>query len=104
MQTCWVYMTTRNKQEAEKIGSALIEDNLAACVNIIEGMQSMFWWKGEVQSDEETILIAKTKEEIMDKLEDKVKALHSDDCPCIVGLPIQCGNNEFISWIHEETK
>ncbi len=102
MNTNIIYITTENKQEAQKIGKVLVEERLAACVNIIDGMESMFWWEGEAQSESETILIAKTTSETIDKLTSRVQEVHSYDCPCVVALPIQGGNPEFISWIGEE--
>jgi periplasmic divalent cation tolerance protein len=97
-------MTARSKQQAQEIGEALIQDKLAACVNIIDGMESMFFWQGKVESDDETIVVAKTKASVMEGFKQKVKEVHSDDCPCIVGLPIKAGNEDFINWIQEETK
>ncbi|MFB6306163.1 MAG: divalent-cation tolerance protein CutA [Flavobacteriales bacterium] len=100
----WVYITTRDEQEAEKVGSSLIKGKLAACVNIIPGMRSMFWWEGKVDSDNETILIAKTKASLIDQVTEHVKSVHSDDCPCVIALPIENGNPDFLKWIDEETK
>jgi periplasmic divalent cation tolerance protein len=99
-----VYITTENKEEAKKIGSSLVEDHLAACVNIIDGMESMFWWDGEVKSGQETILIAKTTLRNMGDLTRRVKKLHSYDCPCIVTFSIneQEGNQEYLDWLEEE--
>lgn len=102
MNTRIIYITTEDKKEAQKIGKVLVEERLAACVNIIDGMESMFWWEGEAQSEFETILIAKTTSETVEKLTGRVKEVHSYDCPCVVALPIQGGNPDFISWIGEE--
>lgn len=103
MSAVIVYMTTKDKQEAEKIGQALIESKLAACVNIVDGMQSMFWWQGQVEKDEETVLLAKTKVGLVTKLTQKVKSIHSYDCPCVLAMPVIDGNPEFLQWIQEET-
>ncbi|MCZ6556777.1 MAG: divalent-cation tolerance protein CutA [SAR324 cluster bacterium] len=99
----WVYMTTESVEEARKIGRMLVEKRLAACVNIIENMTSMFWWEGEVQDGSETVLIAKTQAERMSALVEAVKAVHSYSCPCVVALPIEEGNPDFLEWIREET-
>lgn len=98
-----VYITTENKDEAKHIGSHLVEEHLAACVNIIDGMNSMFWWKGSVEEDEETILIAKTTLRNMGDLTRRVKALHSYECPCIITFSIneQEGNQEYLDWLEE---
>ena len=99
-----VYVTTKDKDEARRIGRALVESRLAACVNIIDGVNSIYWWEGEVQDETEAVLIAKTKEALVPELIEKVKALHSYSCPCVVSLPIQDGNPDFLSWIESETQ
>jgi periplasmic divalent cation tolerance protein len=99
-----VYITAKDKEEAKKIGHELVKERLAACVNIIDQMNSMYWWQGEIQYDTETILIAKTKESLVEALIAKVKSLHSYSCPCIVSLPILDGNKEYLAWLEKETK
>ena len=64
----WVYMTCGSLDEARKLGQVLLEKNLAACVNILDGMRSLYRWEGAVQEDQETVLIAKTRHELMDEL------------------------------------
>ena len=98
-----VYITTGSSEEAEKIGAMLVQKRLAACANIVEGMKSIYWWQGKIYQARETILIAKTRETLLDQLTEAVLAAHSYDCPCIVALPILGGNPEFIRWIHDET-
>ncbi len=99
-----VYITTENKEEAKKIGGKLVEDHLAACVNIIDGMESMFWWKGNVEEGRETILIAKTTLRNISELTRRVKELHSYDCPCVITFSIneQEGNEEYLDWLENE--
>jgi periplasmic divalent cation tolerance protein len=99
-----IYITTKDKAEARKIGSELVESKLAACVNIIENMNSMYVWEGKIQDDKEAILIAKTTEARVPLLIEKVKTLHSYDCPCIVSIPVTGGNREFLDWIANEVK
>lgn len=99
----FLYMTASGPEEARRIGRALVEHRLAACVNIIEGMESIYWWEGRIQEDRETLLIAKTRAELFEPLLEKVKALHSYDCPCVVALPIESGNPEYLDWIGTET-
>jgi periplasmic divalent cation tolerance protein len=101
-----IYITTKDEQEAKKIGKTLVEERLAACANIIGGVQSFFRWEGGVQEAEECILIAKTPYHNMAALTDRVKELHSYDCPCIVSLQIteQEGNKAFQKWLLKETK
>ena len=103
MKAVFVYVTVSNADEAEKIGRGLLEDKLVACVNIIDGVRSLYWWKGELQSDAEAVLVAKTREDLTARVIDRAKALHSYDVPCVVTLPILDGNPDFLKWIEEET-
>ena len=99
-----IYMTAGSKAEAEKIGRQLVESRLAACVNIIDNMRSFYLWKDEIQDDREIVLIAKTVKEHVPAMTEKVKSLHSYECPCIVSMPIEDGNPEFLKWIADEVK
>ncbi len=104
MPVHFVYMTAGNKTEAQKIGNALVESRLAACVNILDNMQSIYRWEEKVQEDSEVVLIAKTTDSLVSQLIDKVKSLHSYDCPCIVSLPVSDGYPPFLDWIQSEVK
>ena len=104
MAVHFVYMTTGSKAEAQKIGKALVESRLAACVNILDNMQSIYRWEQEIQQDTEVVLIAKTTGNLISQLIEKVIALHSYDCPCIVSLPISDGYPPFLDWIQAEVK
>ena len=104
MDMRFVYMTAGSRDEARTIGRALVESNLAACVNIIDNMNSLYVWDGVLQDDQEVIVIAKTTERRMPALIEKVKALHSYECPCVLGIPVDSGNPEFIAWIRSETE
>ncbi len=99
----FIYITTDGPDEARAIGRALVEARLAACVNILDPMASLYWWEGEVREGRETVLIAKTTAELVAALTEKVRALHSYDCPCIVALPIEGGNSAFLEWIGAQT-
>lgn len=100
----FIYMTAGSKAEAQKIGKALVESRLAACVNILDNMQSIYRWEEKIQEDSEVVLIAKTTEPLVSLLIDKVRSLHSYDCPCIVSLPVLEGYPPFLDWIHSEVK
>ena len=102
MKANFIYMTAGSKDEAKKIGSELVLSKLAACVNILEGMNSIYMWQGKVQDDREVVIIAKTTEACVPELVEKVKSLHSYDCPCIVSLPVTGGSQDFLDWIQEE--
>jgi len=104
MNVNFIYITAGSVKEARTIGNKLVSDRLAACVNIIDNVSSMYWWEGEIQDDKEVILIAKTKESLVPELVEKVRSMHSYSCPCIVSLPILNGNKAFLDWVVEETK
>ena len=101
MQINFVYMTAGSRDEAKSIAAALVESELAACVNMFEGMQSIYVWDGKIQEDAEWVLIAKTTADLVPELTERVKTLHSYDCPCIVSLPVSGGNPAFLEWIAE---
>jgi periplasmic divalent cation tolerance protein len=103
MGICLIYMTAGSEDEAERIGRDLVASRLAACVNIIPGMKSVYRWKGTLQEDRETVLIAKSSSERLSQLTERVKTLHSYDCPCVVSLPVAGGNQDFIDWIGAAT-
>jgi len=104
MKINFIYMTAGSKEEARKIGQELVVANLAACVNILDNMNSFYRWQGEIQDDTEVVIIAKTTEDRVPALTEKVKALHSYDCPCIVSLPVSGGNQPFLDWVAAEVK
>ena len=104
MPVNFIYMTAASKAEARNIGKALVESRLAACVNILDNMQSIYRWEEEIQEDSEVVLIAKTTEKLVPRLIDKVKSLHSYDCPCIVSLPVIDGYPPFLDWIKTEVE
>ena len=99
-----IYITAKDRDEARRIGRALVEARLAACANVIDGVSSLYWWEGAVQDEAEALLIAKTRESLVPELIEKVKSLHSYSCPCIVSVPISDGNPEFLKWINDETR
>lgn len=99
MQYILVYITTKDKAEAEAIAADVIGRGLAACANILDPMQSMYWWKGNMVKDSETVLLLKTELERFDELKQKVALLHSYETPCIVALPIIDGDRAYLDWI-----
>ncbi len=103
MTTSLVYITAENANEARKIAEELVKSGLAACANIMDNMHSIYRWKGKVEEANETVIILKTKTSLVDSLTDKVKSMHSYECPCVVSFPIENGNDAFIQWIRDET-
>ena len=96
-------MTSGSPEEAKKIGKILVEQNLVACVNLLANMTSIYKWEDKYEEDQEVVIIAKTRKSLMPKLIETVKILHSYDCVCILELPIQGGNPDFLNWIESET-
>lgn len=103
MSVIFVYVTAGDLDEARRIGRAAVEEQLAACANILPGVTSIFRWQGELDEAEEVVLILKTTEEKLEQLINRVKALHSYDCPCIEALPVVEGNRDFLEWVVRET-
>ena len=104
MKINFIYMTVGNKEEARKIGKELVTTRLAACVNILDNMNSFYRWEGKIQDDTEVVMIAKTTEDRVPDLIKKVESLHSYDCTCIVSLPVAGGHQPFLEWIAGEVE
>jgi periplasmic divalent cation tolerance protein len=97
-----IYTTFPTQDDAERIGGELV-DGLAACVNIIPGMTSIYIWKGERQRDSECVGIIKTRGALAGPVMVKVRSLHPYDNPALVVLPIEDGAQEFLNWIEAQT-
>ena len=104
METHFIYMTAGSIDEATKIGQELVTSKLAACVNILDHMHSIYLWEGEIQDDTEVVIIAKTTEDRVPELIEKVRSMHSYECPCVVAVPIEAGHDLFLKWIGDETR
>lgn len=99
MNINFVYITVGNMEEARTIGRVLVESKLAAAVNLIDNMHSIYTWEGEIRENSETVLIAKTVASRVPALVEKVKETHSYDCPCIASLPISSGHHPYLDWV-----
>ena len=103
MTAVFVHITVGARPEAERIARALVEERLAASANLIGGLASVYRWKGQVEEASEILLIAKTTAPLLDRLTERVRALHSYDCPSIAALPVSGGNRDYLDWIASET-
>lgn len=103
MKNCVIYCTVPNEFNANLIASTLVEDNLAACVNIIPSVTSVYKWEGITQTDSELLLIIKTQEDKFEAVEEKIKTLHENTLPEIIALPIVKGSDEYQNWIADVT-
>ena len=97
-----VFITATTAEEAGRIADILVSERKAACVNIISGLHSRFWWQGKIDSADEALLIVKTKAGLLDELIGLVKQNHSYEVPEVIALPIVGGNQDYLKWIGEE--
>lgn len=102
----FVYVTTKNREEAIKIGTTMVEEKFAACANILYGMESIYRWKGNVETAKECVLVLKTSYNNVGKLTRRIKELHSYDVPCVISLNIaeQEGNPDYLNWIRDSVR
>ncbi|MCD6452043.1 MAG: divalent-cation tolerance protein CutA [Acidobacteria bacterium] len=96
-----IFTTTETEKEAEKIANALLEDRIAACVNIIPKIRSRYWWQGKIEKSGETLLLIKTKENLVSRVEERIKSLHSYECPEVVAIEISEGSADYLDWIEQ---
>ncbi|MDZ7260583.1 MAG: divalent-cation tolerance protein CutA [candidate division KSB1 bacterium] len=104
MEAMVIFITTSSPEEAERIGRKIVEERLAACVNIISPIRSIFHWKGEICEEGEALLIAKSVKSKLEKIITRVKELHSYEVPEIIALPIVGGSEDYLKWVQEETQ
>jgi periplasmic divalent cation tolerance protein len=99
-----VSITTGSSEEAERIAEALVQERLAACVNMVPAITSIYRWQGEVHRDSEVLLIARSRPELFESLAARVKELHSYEVPEIIALPIAAGSKAYLNWIDESVQ
>ena len=99
-----VLTTAGSPQEAEKIARALVEGRLAACVNIVPQIQSVYRWKDKIEQETEWLLIIKTKGNVFESVADAIKELHSYEFPECVMLEVDSGSERYLNWIRENTR
>jgi len=99
-----ILVTCGSEEEALKIANALVEEHLAACVNLVAPIRSIYRWEGKIWDEKEWLLIIKTQKDRFEELEKKVKSLHSYSVPEIISLPVTEGSSAYLNWIKENTK
>ena len=104
MENCLVYITAGNANEAVAIGRDLVERQLAACANVHSPVVSIYRWRGVIQQENEVVLIAKTRRDLVEDLSARVAEIHSYDCPCVAAIPIAGGYAPFLEWISAESQ
>ena len=98
-----IITTTETEEEAEKIAEIVVSEKLAACVQIIPSIKSVYRWQGKVEKSKEQLLFIKTKTELFEKVEKAIKENHSYEVPEIVAVPINNGSKEYFEWIENVT-
>ena len=98
-----VLITASKEDEAVRIARELVDSRLAACVNMVKGIRSIYRWKGKREDEEEVLMVVKTRQDLFDGLKKRVKELHSYSVPEIIALPVMEGSEEYFKWLREET-
>ena len=99
-----VLITASSDGEAENIGYTLVDEHLAACVNIVPGIRSLFFWEGRTQDGRELLLICKSRQPLLERIVARVKSLHSYTVPEVIALPVAGGSEEYLRWLREATR
>jgi periplasmic divalent cation tolerance protein len=102
-QVLVILVTMKNRKEAVKIGEEMVESKLAACANIIPGIQSIYRWKRKVTKAREVLLILKSTKPRYHALEKAIKNMHTYEIPEIIAVPVTEGLDKYIEWVHRET-
>jgi periplasmic divalent cation tolerance protein len=97
-----VYVTTSKDLESKKIARELLKEKLAACINIIPSIESIYLWKGEIEEDSESIMVIKTKSELVEEVIKRIEELHSYEIPCILEITVNNGSKNYLNWIESE--
>lgn len=98
-----VYVTAPNEDEAAAIAKTLVGERLAACVNIVRPIRSVYMWQGKIEDDTEVLMIMKTQAFLFDRLCRKVKELHSYSVPEVIALPVVSGSDDYLAWLRHVT-
>jgi periplasmic divalent cation tolerance protein len=100
----FVYTTYPSIVEAESAGRAIVERRLAACVNILPGMISHYWWQGAIERAEEVVMIIKTRAALAEAVREAVKEMHPYTTPAVLYLPLEGGDPAYVGWLLSETR
>lgn len=98
-----VYVTYPTLEGAQRTAKRVLEQHMAACVNVFMAMQTMYWWEGKLEVSNEAVALYKTTESRLDALEAEIRASHPYKCPCIINWPLSGGNADYIEWVRAES-
>ena len=98
------FSTCKDLREAKKIARTLVREKLAACVNVVPGVSSIYAWKGKIEEGREVLLVLKSRSSLSKRLAARVKQLHSYEVPEVVTISIAAGNPDYLRWIRESTR
>ncbi len=99
-----VLITTATEEEAHSIAELLLNQRKAACINIVPRVDSLFWWQGKLDSEQESLLIVKARASLLPEIIEMVKRAHSYEIPEIIALPIISGNEDYLKWMDSEVE
>ncbi|HEX4841132.1 MAG TPA: divalent-cation tolerance protein CutA [bacterium] len=99
-----VFVTVGNREEASHLARVLVEERLAACVNLLPSMASTYWWRGQIEQADEVLLVMKTRQDLLEFLTARVRTLHSYTVPEVIAVPIIGGNPDYLAWIDESVR
>jgi periplasmic divalent cation tolerance protein len=99
-----VLITASSMEEAAAIGTVLVDEHIAACANIVPGVRSLFFWEGKTQDAQETLMIVKSRQPLLDRIISRVKELHSYTVPEVIALPLIGGSPEYLRWLRDSTE
>ncbi|MCP4136221.1 MAG: divalent-cation tolerance protein CutA [bacterium] len=101
---CVIFCTVSSKEEGRKIAEKLLQEKLAPCLNIVDGITSLYTWKGEVCDEPEFLCIIKTRKSLFEKVREAIISVHSYEVPEVIQLPIEAGHAPYLQWISDNTK
>ncbi len=103
-ESCLVLVTAPSLAIAEELGTALVDEQLAACANLVPGLRSIYRWEGKVERADEVLLLIKTRAELFEALRARVVALHPYEVPEVIRLGIEAGHAPYLEWIQASTR
>ena len=101
LDTLVVLVTTPTVEEGQSIARSLVTERLAACVNVVPGVRSLFFWDGQLQEETEALLVIKTCRERYAALQARILELHTYSVPEILALPVEAGSPAYLAWVRE---